>query len=128
MKPESETRGMLRDGVDAFVRTLDLEAGRRFASGEKTVVAPRIRLTHSDLSVDRFVDAVGADVRVDDAHVTKGGVGAAAAVSLEFATGTCTRAPEHGFLAREVGGRIAGFEPWLVGTPVVRRRHDGAIR
>ena len=44
----SATRGVLKEGVDAFVSTLDLEAGRRFALDGETALAPRVSIGFED--------------------------------------------------------------------------------
>ena len=72
---ESETRGGLENDVDTFVHALDVEAGRRFALGETTTLTSRAWLSRSDVSVERFRDAMGARVSVGDADRLAGGLG-----------------------------------------------------
>ena len=61
----SDSRGRLQSGVDATAWGLRLEAGRHLQRGG-IQLTPRIRLTHANVSVDRFTDAVEARVSYPD--------------------------------------------------------------
>ena len=56
------SRGLLKAGVGATVRSLGVEAGRRFSLAEALSLTPRAWLAHSDVSMDGFQDAVGSRV------------------------------------------------------------------
>ncbi len=58
----SDGRGLLKEGADATVRTLGVEAGRRFSLADDLTLTPQAWLTHSDVSMDGFRDAVGLRV------------------------------------------------------------------
>ncbi len=62
---DSDKRGRLKSGVDAYAYALSLEAGRRWQRGA-VQLSPRIRLEHTNVSVDRFTDAVQARVSYPD--------------------------------------------------------------
>ena len=83
MDLDSDARGTLKTDVDAFVYTLDLEAGQRLAVSKKTTLTPRAWLTRSDLSMDSFTDAIGARVSIEDADLLKGGVGGVLETELD---------------------------------------------
>ena len=61
----SDERGRLKSGVKATAWGLRLEAGRRLQRWNMQLT-PRIRLTHANMSVDRFTDAVEARVSYSD--------------------------------------------------------------
>ena len=79
----SDVRGTLKSGADAFVHTLELEAGQHFAVGEKATLTPRVWLTRSGLSMDRFTDAIGARVSIEDADILRGGIGGVLETELD---------------------------------------------
>ena len=56
------SRGLLKAGAGATVRSLGIEAGRRFSLAEALSLTPRAWLAHSDVSMDGFRDAVGSRV------------------------------------------------------------------
>ncbi len=58
----ADGRGLLKGGVDATVRTLGVEAGRRFSLADDLTLTPQAWLTRSDVSMDGFRDAVGSRV------------------------------------------------------------------
>ena len=62
---DSDKRGRLKSGVDAYAWAVRLEAGRHLQRGA-VQLSPRIRLEHASVSVDRFTDAVGARVSYPD--------------------------------------------------------------
>ena len=55
-------RGLLKEGADARVRTLGVEAGRRFSLADDLSLVPQAWLTRSDASMNGFRDAVGSRV------------------------------------------------------------------
>ncbi|MYB89433.1 MAG: autotransporter outer membrane beta-barrel domain-containing protein [Proteobacteria bacterium] len=63
---DSDTRGTLKQGVDATVYALALEAGRRLQRPTYHLI-PRLRLEHASVSIERFTDAVNARVSYPDA-------------------------------------------------------------
>ena len=58
----ADGRGLLKEGADAMVRTLGVEAGRRFSLADDLILTPQAWLTRSDVSMDGFRDAVGSRV------------------------------------------------------------------
>ena len=58
----ADGRGPLKAGVGAQVRSLGVEAGRRFSLADDLSLIPQAWLTHSDVSMDDFRDAVGSRV------------------------------------------------------------------
>ena len=80
---QSDMRGALKNDVGASIFTLDLEAGKRNAVSEKTIMTPRAWLSRSTLSMDSFTDAIGANVSIDDAHLSTGGIGVAVETELD---------------------------------------------
>ena len=58
----ADSRGLLKEGADATVRFLGVEAGRRFSLAGDLSLMPQAWLTHSDVSMDGFRDAVGSQV------------------------------------------------------------------
>ena len=80
---QSDMRGSLKNDVGASMFTLDLEAGKRNAVSEKTIMTPRAWLTRSTLSMGSFADATGANVSIDDARLFTGGIGVAVETELD---------------------------------------------
>ena len=80
---QSDMRGALKNDVGASIFTLGLEAGKRNAVSEKTIMTPRAWLTRSTLSMGSFTDAIGANVSIDDAHLFTGGIGVAVETELD---------------------------------------------
>ena len=76
LNARSDSRGTLEEDADAFVRSVDLEAGRRFDVGQKTRLTARAWLHRSDASLQRFTDAVGSRVSLTDADALTLGAGA----------------------------------------------------
>ena len=58
----ADGRGLLKEGSGATVRTLGVEAGRRFSLADDLSLMPQAWLTRSDVSMDGFRDAVGSRV------------------------------------------------------------------
>ena len=58
----ADGRGLLKEGADATVRSLGVEAGRRFSLADDLTLTPQAWLTRSDVSMDGFRDAVGSRV------------------------------------------------------------------
>ena len=71
----SDTRGRLKENLDARSRVLDLEVGRRMAVRGTVIFTPRLWARHSRVKVDDFTDAVGSSVSVDDESRFFGGLG-----------------------------------------------------
>ena len=80
---QSDMRGALKNDVGASIFTLGLEAGKRNAVSEKTIMTPRAWLTRSTLSMGSFTDATGANVSIDDARLFTGGIGVAVETELD---------------------------------------------
>ena len=80
---QSDMRGALKNDVGASIFTLGLEAGKRNAVSEKTIMTPRAWLTRSTLSMGSFTDAIGANVSIDGAHLFTGGIGVAVETELD---------------------------------------------
>ena len=68
-------RGSLKDGAGATVRSIGVEAGRRFSLADHLSVTPQAWLTHSDVSMDDFQDAVGSRVSLREATQSIAGLG-----------------------------------------------------
>ena len=58
----ADSRGLLKEGAGATIRTLGVEAGRRFSFADNLSLVPQAWLTRSDVSMDGFRDAVGSRV------------------------------------------------------------------
>ena len=58
----ADGRGFLKEGVDATVRTLGVEVGRRFSLADELSLMPQAWLTRSDVAMDDFRDAVESRV------------------------------------------------------------------
>ena len=58
----ADGRGLLQADAGATVRSLGIEASRRFSLAEALSLTPRAWLAHSDVSMDSFRDAVGSRV------------------------------------------------------------------
>ena len=72
------SRGLLKAGAGATVRSFGLEAGRRFSPAESLSLTPRAWLAHSDVSMDSFQDAVGSRVSVSQSDRSILGLGVVA--------------------------------------------------
>ena len=68
-------RGHLKDGVEATVRTFGVEAGRHFSIADHVSVTPRAWLTHANVLMDSFQDAVGSQVSLEEASRSVAGLG-----------------------------------------------------
>ena len=68
-------RGALKDGVGATVRSLGVEAGRRFSLTDGLSITPQAWLTRSEVSMDDFQDAVGSRVSLREATRSIAGIG-----------------------------------------------------
>ena len=68
-------RGLLKKGADATVRTLGVEAGRRFSLAGDLSLVPQAWLTRSDVSADGFRDDVGSRVSAGQTDQSIVGVG-----------------------------------------------------
>ena len=71
----SDTRGFLKEEVGATVRSLGVEAGRRFALAEDLSLMPQAWLNHSDVSMDGFRDVVGTRVSLGQTERSIAGLG-----------------------------------------------------
>ena len=66
----------LKSNVDAFAHSLELEAGRRFALNDKTILTARSWMKRGNVSMDDFNDVDGSEVSLSgDATQFVGGVG-----------------------------------------------------
>ena len=84
----SSARGPLKEGANAMVRTLRVEAGRRLGFGETASLTPRAWLAHTDVSLDGFRDAVGSRVSSDGAERSDVGAGIVAGTARALDGGT----------------------------------------
>ena len=71
----SDTRGRLKSGVGGNGNFLTFEAGRRIAFGKTAHLTPRAWLARSEVSMDKFTDAVDSRVSFSDSERLTGGVG-----------------------------------------------------
>ena len=71
-------RGLLKEGADATVRTLGVEAGRRFSLADDLTLTPRAWLSRSEVSMDGFRDAVGSRVSPGTTDRSVAGLGVVA--------------------------------------------------
>ena len=71
----SDGRGLLKEGVGAQVRSLRVEAGRRFSLANGLSVTPQAWWTRADVSMDGFRDAVGTQVSLAETDRSIGGFG-----------------------------------------------------
>ena len=71
----ADGRGLLTEGAGATVRTLGVEAGRRFSLADDLSVMPKAWLTRSDVSMDGFRDAVESRVSLREAARSIVGLG-----------------------------------------------------
>lgn len=83
----STQQGLLKAGTDGRAYTLDFEAGRRLAMGEKLHLTPRAWVVGSRVSVDTFTDAVDARVSLADADRVLVGLGVQADTTRPWAGG-----------------------------------------
>ena len=73
----ADGRGLLKEGVGATINTLGVEVGRRFSLADDLSLMPQAWLTHSDVSMDGFQDAVGSRVSLAETERSIGGLGIA---------------------------------------------------
>ena len=71
----SETRGELKKDVDINAHALSIEAGRRFALTERTLLTARAWVNQTGISIDRFTDRLGTRVTSTDKDRLGAGVG-----------------------------------------------------
>ena len=71
----SDSRGLLKKGVGATIQSLGVEAGRRLSLADHLSLVPQAWLTHSDVSMDGFHDAVGTRVALAQADRSVAGLG-----------------------------------------------------
>lgn len=70
--------GDLKDDVGATVRTFAVEAGRHFLLADNVSVTPRAWLTHGNVLMDSFEDAVGSEVSLKKSSRSVAGLGVVA--------------------------------------------------
>ena len=58
----ADGRGLLKEGASALIRSFGVEAGQRFSLTDSVSWMPQAWLTHSDVSMGGFRDAVGSRV------------------------------------------------------------------
>ena len=68
-------RGLLKDGVGATLRSIGIEAGRRFSVADHLSITPQAWLTRSDISMEDFQDAVGSRFSLQEATQSIAGLG-----------------------------------------------------
>ena len=71
----ADGRGLLKAGVGTTIRSLRVEAGRRFSLADDLSLTPQAWLTRSDVSMDGFRDAVGSRVSLAETDRSIGGLG-----------------------------------------------------
>ena len=71
----SDTRGRLKSGVGGYGNILAFEAGRRIALSKTVHLTSRAWLARSEISVDKFTDAIDSRVSFSDSERLTGGVG-----------------------------------------------------
>ena len=71
----SEAEGLLKRDAGVLAHAFGLETGHRVRLTAATHLTPRVWLVRSDLSMDRFTDAVNAQVALQAAEHLAGGVG-----------------------------------------------------
>ena len=71
----ADGRGLLKGGAGATVRSLGVEAGRRFSLADDLSLMPQAWLTRSDVSMDGFRDAVATRVSLGKAARSIVGLG-----------------------------------------------------
>ncbi len=74
----SDELGRLEADVEAYAQSLDLEVGKRMTTGAGVTLAPRARLMHSEVDVEKFTDVVDARVSGVDATRITASLGMAA--------------------------------------------------
>jgi len=74
----ADGRGLLKEGTGATIRTLGVEAGRRFALTDELSLMPQAWLTRSDVSMDGFTDTVRSRVSLRKAARSLIGLGVVA--------------------------------------------------
>ena len=74
----ADGRGLLNEGTGATIRTLGVEAGRRFALADDLSLMPQTWLARSDVSMGGFTDAVGSEVSLRKAVRSLIGLGVVA--------------------------------------------------
>ena len=70
----SETRGQLKNNVNVIAHALSIEAGRRFALTERTLLTARAWVNQTGVSIDRFTDRIGTRVTPTDKDQLNAGV------------------------------------------------------
>ena len=71
----ADGQGLLKDDVGATVRSIGIEAGRRFPLSDYLSITPQAWLTHSEMSMESFQDAVGSRVSLREATQSIAGLG-----------------------------------------------------
>ncbi|MCY4453684.1 MAG: hypothetical protein OXC01_17210 [Immundisolibacterales bacterium] len=80
----ADGRGLLKEGAGATVRTLGVEAGRRFSLADGISLMPRAWLTRSDVSMDGVRDAVGSRISLRKAARSIVGLGVDTETALSW--------------------------------------------
>ena len=71
----ADGRGLLKEDASATVRTLGVEAGRRFSLADDLSLMPQAWMTRSDVSMDGFGDAVGSRISLQESARSIVGLG-----------------------------------------------------
>ena len=74
----SDKQGRLTGNASPVVRSPGLETGWRFVLGEKMTLTPRAWVTRSEVSMNRFTDAVDSRISLTNAKQLMSGVGVVA--------------------------------------------------
>ena len=77
-------RGLLGAGIDARGRSFGIELRRSISAPDGTSIIPRTWFTKTEVSAQRFVDAVNAAVSLPDTERSMGGIGVEAEYTREF--------------------------------------------
>ena len=77
----SDKRGSLKTSAGGYGYSLGLEGGRRITLDRGMTLSPRARVNYSNLSIEKFTDAVNSRVSVPDAAHFVGTIGVEASTS-----------------------------------------------
>jgi outer membrane autotransporter protein len=94
----STLQSTLTDGNDGFGYGLSVEAGQKIALTRQWSLTPQAQLAYSSVRFDRFTDAYGAAVSLDDADSLTGRLGISADYDSDWkdATGGISRSKFYG--------------------------------
>lgn len=78
----SKKHGQLKNGVGATVRSLEVEAGMRFALNDRIALTPRVWAAQASASIDKFTDSLGVSFKLIEGERLTGGAGVAAETEI----------------------------------------------